>query len=118
MTSEGRPVGVVEVKKPEIGVLIEPTVLGELFDQMLLVEGFYGTGPICGILTTGEDWMVAWLPTDDAHFQSIPSPQQETGHLYSTPQKSSTRISSHSPPGGTPSQCFDFVVFKASQMHI
>ena len=54
---------------------------------MLLVEGFHGTGPICGILTTCEDWMVAWLPTDDAHFQSIPSLPQETVHLYSTPHK-------------------------------
>ncbi len=38
-------VGVVEVKKPGNNVLLEPTVLGELLDQMML-EGFYGMGPV------------------------------------------------------------------------
>lgn len=45
-------VGVVEVKKPGGDILLEPTVLGESLDQMLLVEGFYGMGPVIGILTT------------------------------------------------------------------
>ena len=56
--------GVVEVKKPGHNVLLEPTVLGELLDQMLLVEGFYGMGPVIGILTTAEEWMVSWFPVD------------------------------------------------------
>jgi hypothetical protein len=57
-------VGVVEVKKPGKTVLLEPTVLGELLDQMLLVEGFYGMGPVIGILTTAEEWIVSWFPVD------------------------------------------------------
>ena len=58
-------VGVVEVKKPTQGVLeSQPTVLGELLDQMLLVEGFYGMGPVIGILTTGEEWLFSWFPSE------------------------------------------------------
>lgn len=54
--------GVVEVKKPGSDVLARPAVLGELLDQMFLVQGFYGTGPVIGILTTGDDWVVSWFP--------------------------------------------------------
>ncbi len=57
-------VGVVEIKKPGENVLMKPTVLGELLDQMLLVEGFYGMGPVIGILTTGEHWVISWFPQD------------------------------------------------------
>lgn len=57
-------VGVVEVKKPGGNVLLQPTVLGDLLDQMLLVEGFYGMGPVIGILTTAEEWVVSWFPAD------------------------------------------------------
>ena len=57
-------VGVVEVKKPGNNILAQPTVLGELLDQMFLVEGFYMTGPVIGILTTGEEWVVSWFPGD------------------------------------------------------
>ena len=46
---------VVEVNKPGSDILARPAVLGELLDQMFLVEGFYGTGPVIGILTTGDD---------------------------------------------------------------
>lgn len=55
-------VDVVEVKKPNgdtgRNVLLEPTVLGELLDQMMLVEGFYGVGQVIGILTTARQWLV------------------------------------------------------------
>ena len=57
-------VGVVEVKKPGSNILAQPTVLGELLDQMFLVEGFYRTGPVIGILTTGEEWVMSWFPGD------------------------------------------------------
>jgi hypothetical protein len=56
ITQANRLIGVVEVKKPEHGALDKPTILGELFDQMLLVEGFYCSGPVIGILTTLEEW--------------------------------------------------------------
>jgi len=52
LTYGNRLVGVVEVKKPGRNILLQPTVLGELLDQLLLVEGFYCSGPVIGILTT------------------------------------------------------------------
>lgn len=57
-------VGAVKVKEPGSNVLLQPTVLGELLDQMLLVESFYGMGPVIGILTTGEEWIISWFPAD------------------------------------------------------
>jgi hypothetical protein len=79
-------VGVVEVKKPGNNVLLEPTVLGELLDQMFLVEGFYGMGPAIGILTTAEEWIVSWFPvdTDTLAHQLEESPADS----FSTPVKS------------------------------
>jgi hypothetical protein len=59
LTFGNRLVGVVEVKKPGENILLQPTVLGELLDQLLLVEGFYSSGPVIGILTTLEEWIFA-----------------------------------------------------------
>eukprot|EP01040_Poterioochromonas_malhamensis_P012013 gene12014-13120_t len=66
-------VGVVEIKKPGGNVLLEPAVLGELLDQMLLVEGFYGMGPVIGILTTGDEWVVSWFPVDQQMLEQFDS---------------------------------------------
>ncbi len=100
-------VGVVEVKKPGRDVLREPTVLGELLDQMLLVEGFYGMGPVIGILTTGDEWVISWFPADQQVLERCESKAEAS---FSTPVKPTTRdgpesqAKGHSPPGGTPSQ--------------
>ena len=96
-------VAVVEVKKPGPNILTKSTVMGELLDQMLLVEGFYRIGPVVGILTSGTEWMVAWLPEDeDAFLDSAPA---QSSAAYSTPTKSSASgPKSESPPGNTPSQ--------------
>jgi hypothetical protein len=100
-------VGVVEVKKPGGNVLLKPTVLGELLDQMLLVEGFYGMGPVIGILTTAEEWIVSWFPIDSATLVQLEVEKQSTAPL-STPLKSASNATSeaedNSPPGSTPSQ--------------
>lgn len=94
-------VGVVEIKKPGGNVLLEPTVLGELLDQMLLVEGFYGMGPVIGILTTGDEWVVSWFPVDQQMLEQCDSKADS----FSTPLKPISRDGpEHSPPGGTPSQ--------------
>lgn len=98
-------VGVVEVKKPGSNILLKPTVLGEFLDQMLLVEGFYGMGPVIGILTTAEEWVVSWFPVDSKtlactevdNFKSFESPVNIYSITSSVPLP-------HSPPGGTPSQ--------------
>ncbi len=100
-------VGVVEVKKPGGDVLLEPTVLGESLDQMLLVEGFYGMGPVIGILTTGDEWVVSWFPADQQVLEQCESKSEAS---FSTPVKPISRdgpepqAKGHSPPGGTPSQ--------------
>ena len=44
-----RLVGVVEMKESQKNVLKMPTVLGELFNQMILVEGFCMSGPVIGM---------------------------------------------------------------------
>lgn len=100
-------VGVVKVKKPGHDVLLEPTVLGESLDQMLLVEGFYGMGPVIGILTTGDEWVVSWFPADQQVLEQCESKSEAS---FSTPVKPISRdgpepqAKGHSPPGGTPSQ--------------
>ena len=103
-------VGVVEVKKwgtdinNRDAILLQPTVLGELFDQITLAEGFYGVGPICGMLTDGESTLLAWLPKDDEYFAgSPPSSQILSTSSFSTPFKSRPTVES-SPPGNTPSK--------------
>jgi hypothetical protein len=99
-----RLVGVVEIKKPQKNVLEMPTVLGELFDQMILVEGFYMSGPVIGILTTLEDWMFCWFPADAEHFSTELEPYTATC-TFLTPQKASASAgASESPPRDTPSR--------------
>ena len=85
-------VGVVEVKKPGNNVLLERTVLGELLDQMFLVEGFYGTGPVIGILTTGDEWVVSWFPGDTDTLAS----RGQSEASYSTPLKPTSTVSTES----------------------
>ena len=99
-------VGVVEVKKPGNNVLQQPTVLGELLDQMMLVEGFYGMGPVIGILTTAHEWLIAWFPVDSDALARVGSPEvSSTTPLKRKASSSSTETMSHSVPGGTtPSQ--------------
>lgn len=107
---EHQLVGVVEVKKPGSAeqvdsILLQKTVLGELLDQMLLVEGFYGMGPVCGILTTGEEWLVAWFEQDNtalrettiSKFNSLCTPEKTSASKSSASEK-------NSPTGTTPSQ--------------
>lgn len=93
LTDGKRLVGVVEVKKPDKDILLQPTVLGELFDQLFLVEGFYTSGPVIGILTSLKEWLIAWFVADNQHFT-------DENPLLScfTPTENS------SPEGLTPSQ--------------
>ena len=98
-------VGVLRIKKPGCDILNQTTVLGELLDQMILIEGFYGTGPVIGILTTAEEWLVSWFPADTATFKC----RSLLHASFSTPLKAiarsgSTNANTCSPPGGTPSQ--------------
>jgi hypothetical protein len=95
-------VGVIEVKKPTPGVMQQETVLGELFDQLMLVEGFYGMGPALGILTTGQEWIFSWFPADHDTLCI-----RSTASSFTTPKKqklSTPEPKTSSPPGNTPSQ--------------
>ena len=90
VTDGNRLVGVVEVKKCNRDILCQPTVLGELFDQMLLVEGFYCSGPVIGILTSFEEWVFAWFVADDKHFigeTSAIAAVKGEGNIFLTPTK-------------------------------
>ena len=102
LTQGSRLVGVVEVKKPGENVLEAPTVLGELYDQMQLLEGFYRSGPIVGIVTTLSQWCFAWFKGDKSHFEAefVHSP---VSSAFLTPKKAE-KATKDSPPGSTPSQ--------------
>jgi hypothetical protein len=72
------PVGVMEVKKPDVGqkglsqsILDKPTVLGKLFDFQMQLPNFYGISPAFGIVTTFEAWRVCWIPPNDADVDAI-----------------------------------------------
>lgn len=96
-------VGIVEVRKTTKYVLeSHPIVLGELLDQMLLVEGFYGMGPVIGILTTGEEWLFSWFPNDTMTFEDHDTTPTSP---YTTPfiENSSATQTTPSPPA-IPSQ--------------
>lgn len=102
LTFGNRLVGVIEVKKPDDNILLQPTVIGELFDQLFLVEGFYSSGPVIGILTSLEEWMFAWFSVDDKHFTDE-NPVTVSASNYFTPVKPPNPNNS-SPLGLTPSQ--------------
>lgn len=80
-----RIVGIVQIKVPGDNILQQPTVLGELYDQLILVEGVYGSGPIIGIQTTLEEWAFCWFPNDSEHFSSGPltAPSYDAMYTYS-----------------------------------
>ena len=83
-------------------------------DQMLLVEDFYGMGPVIGILTTAEEWLVSWFPVDSDALARVDPPDAS----FTTPLKqkstTSTETKGHSPSGGTPSQQRSAVQFTVS----
>lgn len=97
VTKNALLIGVVQVKKPGYDILNNGNVMGELFDQMKLMQLFYGMGPAVGILATGEQFLVAWFPQDHDVFSSAPL------NAIGTPVRSAGD-SSNSPPGATPSQ--------------
>lgn len=110
ITQGDRLVGVVEVKKPGPSILEQPTVMGELLDQMLLLEKFYSCGPIIGVITTFSEWRFAWFPEDNDHFCSELSFDSENSQSnFLTPVKAKNDSSTleeekkRSPPGTTPS---------------
>lgn len=93
-------VGVIHFKKPGENVLLEPTVLGELMEQMLLMEGFYGMGPAIGILTTGEEWLFFWFPTDFsiddiAHLSEV-NPIESLEDSFASASSALTGVKRHS----------------------
>jgi hypothetical protein len=99
-----RLVSVAEIMKPQENVVEMPTVLGRLFDQMMLVEGFYMSGPAIGIVTTLKDWLFCWFPADSGHFSSALIPFRATTALL-TPPKACTSVGAvASPPRETSSK--------------
>lgn len=61
--SDGVPIGVVEVKKPDKSdILRNEYVQGQLFDYMLRLKSFFGLEHVFGILSTYEEWRICWMP--------------------------------------------------------
>jgi hypothetical protein len=108
LTKNSLLIGVVEIKKPGRDILKNANVLGELFDQMKLLQLFYGMGPVLGILTTGVEFLFCWFPEDDAVFSSAPA---ACAYPITTPvpERLLDSNQSDSPPGNTPSQVNDTV---------
>jgi hypothetical protein len=61
----GRPMGVIEVKLPNIGAVTDLIILGQLFDYMLILREFYGVQNVFGICSTYEFYNICWLPDTD-----------------------------------------------------
>lgn len=75
----GVPVAVVDIKIPGNGVMDHENVLGELYDDLRVLEAFYGKGLSIGILTTGEEFRVVWMGKDDNAKMLTDEPQSQVG---------------------------------------
>ena len=69
-TSNGMPIGVIEVKKPGkvaggTPVLDDPILAGQIFDYMMCLRQFNGLRNIFGIITTYNEWKICWLEDTD-----------------------------------------------------
>ena len=60
VTYKGRPIGVVEVKKPNSQILNDSRVHGQLFDYMHNLKTYFGLNYCIGILSTYEKWRIFW----------------------------------------------------------
>eukprot|EP01136_Pigoraptor_vietnamica_P024386 Opistho-1_new@77369 len=61
LSARGRPVGVVEVKKPGRNVLATEEVAGQMYDYLKRLRTFYGLDHVFGIATTYAEWRICWL---------------------------------------------------------
>ena len=61
----GRPVGVLEVKPPQCGILESPAVLGQNLDYMRVLRHQFGVSDPYAVATTFEQWRVLHLPAND-----------------------------------------------------
>jgi hypothetical protein len=62
----GKPLGVVEIKKPGINLLNNGHVLGQLYNYMLRLQSFFGVKYVFGIVSTYQKWRFCWLPEANA----------------------------------------------------
>ena len=82
MTVRGRPIGVVEVKKPGRGILDNAEVAGQMYDYLKRLRSFYGLKHAFGIATTYAEWRLFWLQdaaTDAAAVASPPAALSDDG---------------------------------------
>jgi hypothetical protein len=63
VTSKMVPIGVVEVKKPDEGIMASERVHGQIYDYMLRLQSFFGLKNVFGIVSTYEQWRIYWLPS-------------------------------------------------------
>ena len=58
------PIGFVEVKKPSLksSRLMNPEILGQMFDYLNMLKSFFRLNFVLGLLTTFNEWRACWLP--------------------------------------------------------
>lgn len=66
----------------------------------MLLEGFYGTGPVIGILTTGEDWRISWFHSD--HEELLNHNMTQEKDYFTPPEQGETATIGST--GNSPSQ--------------
>lgn len=94
-------ISVVDIMKSGNSILEDPNVLGELFDQMNLLQPFYGMGPTLGILATGKQFLVGWFLQDLETFSMPPLDIK----MRATPKHvAGNKVDEIGPAGSTPSQ--------------
>ena len=74
MTARGRPVGILQVKKPSRRILEKEVVAGEMYDYLNRLRSFYGLQHVFGIATTYAEWRLFWLRDDATEAAARASP--------------------------------------------
>ena len=74
MTKRGRPIGVVEVKKPGPGILDHALVAGQMYDYLKRLRSFYGLKHVFGLATTYAEWRLFWLSDPATEAAALASP--------------------------------------------
>ena len=67
--ANGKPIGVCEVKKPNVksdsSALDKPKLAGHILDYMIMLQNFHGIRYVFGLITTYSEWRICWLPHTD-----------------------------------------------------
>lgn len=101
----GKPIMVVEVKSPDVvGILNDPSVMGQTCDYMIDAQSFFGFEDIFGISTNLKEWKFLWFPHSDERAKSthvacaMPTSPVPGLKLSTARRLHSTRVYHHTEP--------------------